>query len=136
MLCCRLENERATFQKKIQYLFEMRLDQANETTLWLKWARVYRNSYNRRIDPASITYYLYMAGGFQTIRLGDRVFCTMPPKFDVNAKTTTDENERTGLSYEPSETDNDSLDGRSELGLVSPSSNPFAFRGEVIGMQR
>lgn len=34
----------------------VKLVHANESTLWLRWARVYKNSYGFNLDPKSITY--------------------------------------------------------------------------------
>lgn len=111
------------------------LERANESTLWLKWARVYKNSYGLRIDPKSITYSVYMAGGFESLSIGDRVMCTPLPK----VKDQEGGEEKNGLFAEPSESsvggsDDESQSDMSSLGAVSEQTP--GFKGEIIGAKR
>jgi hypothetical protein len=114
----------------------VKLVTANETTLWLRWARVYKNSYNQPLDPKTITYSVYMAGGFESLQLGDRVLCTPPPK--VAASSSAQDDDRNSLFSEPSESDSDSDFGSDVSSLGSPTAEKPApsFRGEIIGVQR
>lgn len=104
---------------------KVRLVKANEHTLWLWWPEVRVNSYGRRVEPSSITYYLYMAGGFETLQLGDRVLCSPP------VKKPSSESAENHMLLEPSdsEEEDDEASGRR-------SSQVQCFRGEIIGMKR
>lgn len=116
----------------------VKLVYASETTLWLRWARVYKNSYGFDIDPTTITYSVYMAGGFDTLNLGDRVLCTPPLVEDPPPPDSDQEQAHNALLAEPSESDNDSDD--SDVSSLGPSIAAKkvapSFRGEIIGMQK
>jgi hypothetical protein len=114
----------------------VKLAKANETTLWVRWARVYRNSYGKPIDPKTVTYSVYMAGGFDTINLGDRVLCTPPPKVTAAPQLTARDEERNAMFSEPSESGNDSDSDVSPMGSPRSSKQVQSFKGEIIGVQR
>ena len=111
---------------------KVRLAHANETTMWLRWARVFKNSYGIPIDPNTITYSVYMAGGFQSINVGDKVLCSPPPKEDTPQQSARDEN----LFSEPPSTDSDSDSDMSSISSASSIKKVQSFRGEVIGVKR
>ena len=52
--------------------------QANANTIWLKWDRLDMNSSEQRVEPSSVTYFLYMRGCFQRLLLEDRVLVWPP----------------------------------------------------------
>lgn len=111
----------------------VKLVHAGESTLWLRWARVYKNSYGFDIDPKSITYSVYMAGGFESLNVGDRVLCT-PPLVQEPVGGSDSEPEHNPLFSEPSESDSDS--DVSSLGSPTAAKQAPSFRGEIIGMQK
>ena len=111
----------------------VKLARANETAMWLRWARVFKNSYGNAIDPSTITYCVYMAGGFVSINVGDKVLCTPPPKPETPLSTARDEN---SLLHAPSDTDSESDSDLSSLDSPMTKNDKQSFRGEVIGMKK
>jgi len=73
-----------------------------------------------------------MAGGFDTLNVGDRVLCT--PPLVVDEPDPDSEKDHNPLFSEPSESDSDS--DVSSLGSPRTAQQAPSFRGEIIGMQK
>eukprot|EP01038_Epipyxis_sp_PR26KG_P009542 gene9542-12852_t len=46
---------------------------SNQHSIWVEWDRVNINANKEKIDPNSVTYYLYMETGFENLLINDRV---------------------------------------------------------------
>ncbi len=133
---------------------QVQLVKANEHTLWVRWKRSRTNTVGKILPEGSVTYFLYISGGFVAFNPGDRVRVFPPPqeklietgkdilKSQAKIPAGDDESEESSDDETSMTSQSQHSNEKAEFGkpkkvvYIAKTVEKLPYNGEIIGAQR